>query len=63
MSQRDEKFIEFTGVFAIENDGGWSKEVWDTAWNEALEYAACKIQKLSGDTAASFGVFVRDMKE
>ena len=65
MSKRDEKFIEFTGQFAFEGDGGWSKEVWDQAWNDAIETAAKTIDnfKSLGDTAASFAIVVRQTKE
>lgn len=32
MSQRDEMFYDFIGSVAFEDDKGWSKEVWDAAW-------------------------------
>ena len=32
--KRDGAYSHFIGSVATENDGGWSKEVWDAAWQE-----------------------------
>lgn len=32
--KRDGAYSHFIGSIATENDGGWSKEVWDAAWHE-----------------------------
>lgn len=32
--KRDGAYSHFIGSVATENDGGWSKEVWDAAWHE-----------------------------
>jgi len=37
MNQQDQKFDEFIGSVAVESDSGWSKEVWDAAWQAALD--------------------------
>lgn len=37
---REEAFENFIGGVAYENDGGWSKEVWDAAWTAASEAAS-----------------------
>lgn len=31
--ERERAYIEFIGRIATEDDGGWSKEVWDAAWH------------------------------
>jgi hypothetical protein len=36
--RRDEAFAEFIGGVAYEEDGGWSKEVWDAAWSARREW-------------------------
>lgn len=33
----EEAFENFIGSVAYENDGGWSKEVWDAAWAAARD--------------------------
>lgn len=37
MNEQDKKFAEFIGASSCEEDGGWSKEVWDAAWQAALD--------------------------
>lgn len=37
MNQQDQKFSEFIGKTTCEDDGGWSKEVWDAAWQAAID--------------------------
>ena len=32
--KRDGAYSHFIGKVATEDDGGWSKEVWDAAWHE-----------------------------
>lgn len=32
--KRDGAYSHFIGSVATENDGGWSKEVWDASWAE-----------------------------
>jgi len=32
--KRDGTYSAFIGSVAYEDDGGWSKEVWDAAWHE-----------------------------
>lgn len=32
--KRDGAYSHFIGSVATEDDGGWSKEVWDAAWHE-----------------------------
>lgn len=32
--KRDGAYSHFIGSVATEDDGGWSKEVWDAAWQE-----------------------------
>tara|TARA_R110000868_G_scaffold395917_1_gene667923 strand:- start:157 stop:531 length:375 start_codon:yes stop_codon:yes gene_type:complete len=33
----DEAFENFVGQVAYEDDGGWTKEVWDAAWSAARD--------------------------
>jgi hypothetical protein len=37
MNNKDKKFNEFVGSVFVENDDGWTKEVWDAAWQAALD--------------------------
>lgn len=37
MTEQDKKFAEFIGDLAVESDEGWSKEVWDAAWQAAMD--------------------------
>jgi len=32
--KRDGTYANFIGSVAFEDDGGWSKEVWDASWAE-----------------------------
>lgn len=36
MNDKDKKFVEFIGT-SCEEDNGWSKEVWDAAWQAAID--------------------------
>jgi len=36
--KRDGTYANFIGSVAFEDDGGWSKEVWDAAWAEQQKY-------------------------
>ncbi len=38
MNKRDEEFGQFIGSVAFEDDGGWSKQVWNAAWHACLMY-------------------------
>ena len=52
---------DFGDIFHV-NDIG--QRVYQCGWNAALEEAAKQIQAMPfGDTAASFAVFLRNMKE
>lgn len=52
---------DFGDIFHV-NDIG--ERVYQSGWNAALEEAAKQIQAMPfGDTAASFAVFLRGMKE
>ena len=35
--QKNQEFENFIGLKSVENDDGWSKEVWDAAWQAAIE--------------------------
>jgi hypothetical protein len=43
MNEQDKKFAEFIGALSCEEDGGWSKEVWDAAWQAALDGVQTEI--------------------
>ena len=34
IQKRDGTYANFIGSVAFEDDGGWSKEVWDASWAE-----------------------------
>jgi hypothetical protein len=34
IQKRDGAYAHFIGGVAFEEDGGWSKDVWDAAWHE-----------------------------
>jgi len=36
--KRDGTYANFIGSVAFEDDGGWSKEVWDASWAEQQKY-------------------------
>ena len=38
---KEEAFCDFIGSEPVENDGGWSLEVWNAAWE------ACKKQAMA----------------
>jgi len=44
-------FCDFVGKKAFEDDGGWSYEVWKTAWNAAL---TCVEKKFKHEDGISF---------
>ena len=62
---RESKLREWSGIYAIENDGGWTEEVWNTGWDSALLEAAERLEKMfpNGDTIQSVVVWLRNMKE
>jgi hypothetical protein len=47
---------------ALQELSDFGQEMGRVFRNEVLEEAAVEIEKLRGDTAASFAVFVRNMK-
>jgi hypothetical protein len=65
MTEREEKFREWIGALAFVDDGGWSEEVWNVAWDTALLDAANRLEKMfpKSDTIDSVAVFLRNMKE
>jgi hypothetical protein len=42
---KNKLFEEFIGGVAFEDDGGWSKEVWDHAWDACLIYVIKSLGK------------------
>ena len=65
MTNREEKFREWMGALSFADDGGWSEEVWNAAWDTALLDAANQLEKMFGnaDTIASIAIWLRQMKE
>jgi hypothetical protein len=65
MTNREEKYREWIGALAFANDGGWSEEVWNAAWDTALLDAANRLEQMFGnaDTIASVAIWLRSMKE
>ncbi len=52
--KRDEAFDNFIGRFAYENDGGWSKDVWDASWAEQqkeIDSLHARIKLLEAEVA------------
>lgn len=43
--RRDEAFADFIGGVAYEEDRGWTKEVWDTAWSARRDEAVAEKQE------------------
>ena len=43
--RRDEAFADFIGGVAYEEDGGWSKEVWDAAWSARRDEVIAEAEK------------------
>ena len=41
--KREETYAQWIGSQAHENDGGWSEEVWNAAWDSALLEAAARL--------------------
>jgi hypothetical protein len=62
---RDDAFDKWFGPYAFESDGGLAKSIWDAGWDTALLIAAYRIEQMKsgGDTAQSFGAYLRNMKE
>lgn len=57
----DEEYAKYKSLFPKEYDGKALQRMQDR--NETLEEVAKEIEKLPfGDTAASFAIFVRNMK-
>jgi hypothetical protein len=54
MGVRDNSFVEFIGSRAYEDDGGWSKEVWDAAWQarqQEIDVLQARIKLLESEVA------------
>lgn len=43
-TEKRKAFCEFIGTKAFEDDGGWSYEIWEAAWNSALKRAEKTFQ-------------------
>jgi hypothetical protein len=62
MGKMKQHFMETFGNDLSPND--IAERAYQNGWNAALEEAAKQISAMPfGDTAASFAVFLRDMKE
>jgi hypothetical protein len=47
-------FAEFIGLTAFEDDGGWSKEVWDAAWQarqQEIDALQARVKLLESEVA------------
>jgi hypothetical protein len=54
MGVRDDAFAEFIGTTAFEDDGGWSKEVWDASWQarqKEVDALQARIKLLESEVA------------
>lgn len=62
---RESKLKEWSGIWAIESDGGWTEETWNAGWDSALLEAADRLEKMfpSGDTISSVAAWLRQIKE
>ncbi len=52
--KRDTAFDEFIGGVAYEDDGGWSKDVWDASWAEQqkeIDSLHARIKLLEAEVA------------
>lgn len=52
--KRDTTFDEFIGGVAYEDDGGWSKDVWDASWAEQqkeIDSLHARIKLLEAEVA------------
>jgi cell division protein FtsB len=52
--KRDTTFDEFIGSVAYEDDGGWSKDVWDASWAEQqkeIDSLHARIKLLEAEVA------------
>jgi len=52
--KRDGAYSHFIGSVATENDGGWSKEVWDAAWQEQqkeIDHLHARVKLLEEECA------------
>lgn len=63
--KREEVFAQWIGNQAYENDGGWSEEVWNAAWDSALLEAAERLNRMfpRSDTISSVSVWLKEMSE
>ena len=63
--KREEVFAQWIGNQAYENDGGWSEEVWNAAWDSALLEAAERLRRMFplSDTISSVSVWLKEMSE
>lgn len=54
MGLRDELFAQYIDDIAFEEDGGWSKEVWDAAWQarqKEVDALQARIKLLEAEVA------------
>jgi len=54
MDMRDKLFAQYIDDIAFEEDGGWSKEVWDAAWQarqEEVDTLQARIKLLEAEVA------------
>jgi len=54
MDMRDKLFAQYIDDIAFEEDGGWSKEVWDAAWQarqEEVDALQARIKLLEAEVA------------
>jgi len=63
--KREETYAQWIGSQAHENDGGWSEEVWNAAWDSALLEAAARLSLMfhNSDTINSVAVWLKQMSE
>ena len=63
--KREEVFAQWIGNQAYENDGSWSEEVWNAAWDSALLEAAERLHRMFplSDTISSVSVWLKEMSE
>jgi hypothetical protein len=55
-------FCNFIGSEPVENDGGWSLEVWNAAWDAAIDAAVKVYEGMCGDGALNVADKIRSMK-
>lgn len=62
---REQALEQWLGQQAFADDGGWSEEVWNAAWDSALLEAAKRLELMfpKGDTISSVSIWLRQMSE